>query len=186
MLKEISIKTNEILNSKKIDYCIIGRIAVACWGMPISTANMDIVLAIKENKINELLEEFIKARFVFSKEKTYKKLSEGKPAKLWYEDEFSIDLRIVKFTIDYEALKRAKAFKIWDKEWKIAPPEELIIYKLGRAKPKDWEDIKAILKNKTLRLDWRRMEWLSKTLEEEFEPNFFKRFEKLKKLKFQS
>jgi hypothetical protein len=183
MLNEIAIKINDILDRKHIDYFIIGRIAVACWGIPITTMNIDIVLSIEENKINELLGEFVKANFNFSKEKTYKKLIEGKPAKLWYKQDFSIDLRIVKFTIDYEALNRSKIFTIWDKKWKIAPPEELIIYKLGSAKPKDWEDIKGILKNKALNLDWKRMEWLSKTLEDEFELNFLKKFEKLKKLK---
>ena len=182
MLKQMSIKINEILSRKNIDYFIIGRIAVACWGFPVTTLNIDIVLSIKDKEIKILLNEFIKADFIFSKENVYKKLSQGKPAKLWFKENFSIDLRIVKFTIDYEALNRANIFKIWDREWKITPPEELIIYKLGSAKPKDWEDIRGILKNKELKLDWKRMKWLSETLEKEFEPGFFKKFERLKKL----
>jgi len=182
MLKEISIKVNKILNSKKVDYFIIGRIAVACWGNPVTTLNMDIVISIKKG-LEELLDEFAKVGFKFEKERTYKKLMDGKPAKLWYKEDFSIDLRIVRFTIDFESLSSAKKIKLWNNEWKIAALEELIIYKLGSAKSRDWEDIKSILRNKTIKLDWDRMEYLAKTLQDEFEKNFLKKYEKLRNMR---
>ncbi len=165
-----------------VDYFLIGRVACSCWGIPVATANIDIVIIADKERLNELLKEFEKEGFDFNYGKVKNKLLNRLPAKLTYKEGYSIDLRMASYTIDHEAIKRAVKLRIFNKDWKISPPEELIIYKLGSAKPKDWEDIKGILKNEAINLDWKRMEWLAKTLSEEYKPNFIERFKRLEKL----
>jgi len=179
MLREVAIKTHNALNKTGVDYFLIGRVASSCWGIPIATANIDIVIVTTKDKLDKLLEKFKEEGFTFEHDKVKAKLSDKLPAKLSYEEGYSIDLRIVSYTIDCEALKRAVKLKIFDKEWKISSPEELIIYKLASAKPKDWEDIKGILKNESIKLDWKRMEWLAETLAKEYKADFIDKFKEL-------
>ncbi|GEM_PF-7133542 len=180
MLREVALKTHNALSRAKVDYFLIGKVASSCWGMPAATANIDIVIVAKEKEMDELLQELKKEGFDFNYDKVKSKLLDKLPAKLNYKEGYSIDLRVASYTIDLEALKRAVKLKIFNKEWKIAPPEEIIIYKLASAKPSDWEDIKGILKNEALDLDWVRMEYLTKTLAREYKADFIERFEELK------
>ncbi len=183
MLKEIAQKVNEVLSRLQIDYFVMGRVAVACWGIPAATLNIDIVISIEKEDIKNFLLEMEKIGLKFDFDKTLCKLEEGRPAKLWYKEGISVGVRVASFTIDYEALDGAKEVEIWGKKWKICPPEELIVYKLAAEKPKDIEDIKGILMNKNLNLNWEKINQLCKTLDEEYEKNFLKKFEKLLKIK---
>ena len=153
--------------------------ASSCWGIPTATATIDIVLVATKEEVDELLKEFKKEGFSFDYDKVKTKILDKLPAKLGYKEGYSIDLRIISYTIDAGALKRAVKLKIFNKKWKIAPPEELIIYKLASANPKDWEDIRGILKNEALDLDWMRMERLAKTVAKEYKPDFIDKFQEL-------
>jgi len=182
MLREMAQKAHDTLDRVGVDYFVIGRMAVPAWGEPVASRDIDLVLVLEKEKINKLLVELKKEGFKFEHEKVREKLGAGKPAKLRYEEPYSLDLRVATFTIDRQALKRALSFEIFGREWKVAPPEELILYKLGSMKARDIEDIKSILKNPNLKLDWNRMEELANTLSKEYSQDFKERFKKLKTL----
>ncbi|MDI6839559.1 MAG: nucleotidyltransferase [bacterium] len=88
-------------------------------------------------------------------------------------------------TIDRVALERAVEVKIFGKKWRVARPEELILYKLGRRKLTrfDEQDIKELIEAQSDNLDWKRMECLADTLRNEYASDFKERFKKLKKLR---
>lgn len=182
MLREIAIKTHNVLDKIEVEYFLIGRAASSCWGVPTATANIDIVIVATKAKIDSLLKEFKNEGFAFDYDKVKTKLSQKLPAKLTYKEGYSIDLRIASYTIDYEAIKRVVKLKIFNKDWNISPPEELIIYKLLAGKPKDWDDIRGIMKNKAIKLDWKRMEYLAKTLANEYNLTFINKFKELQEV----
>lgn len=184
MLKDIAKKVEKVLKELGCNYFAIGRLPVVYWGRPVATMDIDLVIEIEKSKLAECISSLLKEGFSLDStpEEAEKRLRVGKPKKFMLSPPYSVDLRISEFTIDKEALKRAIEVEIFGVKWKIPQPEELIVYKMAGGQSKDWEDIEGILMNRSIKLDWGRIKWLSKTVEEEYDSEFMGKFRKLQKL----
>ena len=185
-LHNMAARIHSLIQNAQIDQSfVIGGVACSQWKEPRQTYDLDIVVVIPADQADRLLLALDKQGFKPAKPRPKERLQKLLPVKFRDpQTTRSVDFRIASYTIDHEAFKRAKEVEIFGRKWKVAPPEELILYKLGRTNLTqfDNQDITGILQEQGDKLDWKRMEWLADTLSKEYAPDFKQRLDKAKDL----
>ena len=152
--RHLLVKVVEILSELNIPYLVTGGVAVLVWGRPRFTADIDLVVEIKEENLFQL-------------EKALKKLSpkgyvdlEAMEDALKHHGEFNfidadtgvkVDFWVLTDSIlDKSRFKRRKLKKILGTDIYFTSPEDLILIKLKWYKASEssrqFEDIQSILK----------------------------------------
>jgi hypothetical protein len=138
-MEEIISDVSDIFKRIKIRHVIIGGIAVLAWGKPRTTQDVDVITTSLQNELDPVLNEFSTAGFRIPKD-ARDRLQKGLPVKFRH-GAHSVDLRMASFTIDDQALQRARKIK----GYSIASKEDLIVYKLARFDYQDKADIKTVI-----------------------------------------
>ena len=131
-----------------IQYAIIGGIASSIRGKPRMTMDADVVAFIAPEKVDLLIRSMKEGGFnvtTSSESKIVLRMKRGLPIKLRYTKRYSVDLRLASYSIDSQAIKRAKLVSLFDVKLPIANVEDLIVYKIVRFDEVDQADIKAML-----------------------------------------
>ena len=143
MEEEVKISSH-ILSEHRVKYVIIGGIAVLNWGDPRTTRDVDIVITLFPSHLEAVIEDFIKCGFTARKD-TVKRLRQGLAVKLKHGI-YSVDLRLSSFTLDKQAIRRARYIKFARVRIPIASKEDLIVYKLANFDFKDKADIEGVIR----------------------------------------
>lgn len=143
-------KITNILENLKIPYLVTGGTAVVVWGRPRYTADIDIVIELKKEKVKGLIEVLIKEGYI----------DEGAVEEaLIYKSEFNfidestgvkVDFWILKNDdFDKSRLKRRVKQDIFGQKIYFASPEDLILTKLlwfeESKSTRHLEDIQSVL-----------------------------------------
>lgn len=167
LLKNIT----EILAELKIPYAITGGFAVSVWGNPRSTADIDIVVELIEKNVGPL------AKKVLSLDKNLYIDEDMAREAIAHKGEFNfIDpdcgMKVDFFVMDntpYNKLKIKRAIlrDLCGAKALFVSPEDLILGKLNWSKEthsqKQFEDIKTVLRNEGIKLDYDYMnKWAEK------------------------
>mgnify|MGYP001565115574 CR=1 FL=1 len=161
----------DLVQDTGLDYVTIGGIAVSAQAEPRSTKDVDLVIVLPAEQVNNLLSEIERRGLVISrKSQVREKLMQGRPAKVIWDKRFSFDLRLANYTIDMQALVRARPVELkkYGVTLKIASPEDLVVYKLALFDETDRKDIKQIIKF-TPGLDWDYIRLQARILTREYE-----------------
>ena len=147
-LKDVARFVSDLMREIGADYVVIGGVAVSAVGEPRSTKDVDLVVLLPTSKAGELvalIEE--KGRPVSRRPSVLSKLRAGKPAKILWDKKYSFDIRFASFTIDGNALLRARTVNLpaYGTTLKVATPEDLIVYKLARFEDIDRGDIRKLI-----------------------------------------
>lgn len=180
MFEEILSRIGACLGRHGLPYMIIGGQAVLLYGEPRLTRDIDITLGVGTDRINELL--------AIVQELSLKPLPKDIEAFVRQTmvlpalDE-AIGIRvdfIFSFTpYETEAIKRAKKIIIMDQVVSFASPEDVMIHKIFAGRPRDIEDVRAImLKNPEIDAQYIRS-WLKEFDTSSEGGDFLKRFEEL-------
>ena len=141
-------KMEAILRSLSIEYVVIGGVATSMQGKPRMTMDTDVVLILEKDRIEPLIQQMKEGGFsvtVNSKPKIISRLRGGLPIKLRHKKNFSVDLRIASYTLDKNAIRRARKYLLFDVKLPIASVEDLIVYKLARFDSVDQSDIESLI-----------------------------------------
>lgn len=171
--EQLLTKIVRILKDLKIPYAITGGFAVAVWGRPRFTADIDIIVELVSKNISPLAKALIKIdKDVYVNEKAMEDA-------LKHNREFNFIHPQTGLKVDFWMrgskggiygklkLKRAIAKKIDKQKIFFVSPEDLILSKLTWYKesesPKHLEDIKTIFNNSKLKLDLNYIKnWVSR------------------------
>lgn len=151
-------KVVKVLQKLKIPYLVTGGVAVVVWGRPRFTADIDIVIALKREKVNQFVQTLIKEGYIDE---------DAVNEALKYESEFNfidqdtgikVDFWILKNNgFDRSRLKRRVAKKILNQKVYFTSPEDLILMKLlwyqQSGSTRQLEDIQSIMEILKNRLD---------------------------------
>lgn len=155
----------KIFEAAKINYVILGGIAVSIYGEPRLTADIDANIVLE----NAQLENFLKIakRYNFypipKNIRAFVKNTGVVPLRFLKGKDIKgqCDLIIAKNIIEELALKRARIRKIDSLKIRVVSPEDLIIHKMTAYRPRDLEDIRGILMRRKGKLDIKYIEyWL--------------------------
>lgn len=144
-LFESTFKIQDQLNQAGIDSAVIGALAVALWGKPRLTQDVDLKVLLSRDQSERLIKLLGKNhRFLTATpEETLKKMGF---IFLKSTAGIRIDLLLADTPFDTQAIQRAKSVTISpDLKLKVVTPEDLIIYKLISTRAKDHEDVRGVL-----------------------------------------
>lgn len=164
--QEMLRRLHNVLETHGFPYVIIRGLATAIWGAPRTTADVDVVLLIPEEKGEDLLHALEEAGFMTGPDALLK-LKGGRPVKLAFTRRFSVDLRVASFHLDREAIRRAREVSLFGLPLRFAAPEDLIVYKLARWDPIDQSDVRSILESQRAQMDVDYLEEMISSLAEE-------------------
>ena len=151
MFQQLLEKIAAALDKAGISYMVIGGQAVLLYGEVRMTKDIDITLGLSTSKVKDVLDviQTIPLKPLVDAE-TFTKKTMVLPC----EDpstSIRIDLIFSFSPYEREALGRAKNVTLGKHPVKFASLEDLIIHKMVAGRPRDLEDVKAlVLKNKTL------------------------------------
>jgi len=162
-------------------FCIIGGIALARWGQPRTTQDVDVTLltgfGAEEDYARDLLEHFEARReealaFALTNRVLLLRASNGVP----------IDLSFAGFPYEEELIGRASAFKFTpDTELDTCSAEDLIVLKAFASRPLDWQDVEGVAIRQAGKLDWEQVETeLAPLCELKGEPEILDRLRRLR------
>lgn len=161
-LLQSTAKIQKDLHQAGIRSIVIGGLAVAVWGEPRLTADVDLKIQLNRNEAltlvsllkpyyrmlsNNPLETIQKVGFIFVKDAS----------------DIRIDLLLADTPFDIQAIERAKKVEM-EKGTSliICSPEDMIIYKMISTRPRDREDVVGILVRQKEMLDHSYvLSWLS-------------------------
>lgn len=161
-LKEICL----FLDNIRIEYMLVGGLAVGIWGEPRATVDIDFLVSIKTD-YSDLLRQKVKEseRFIFIHDRPliFGKISFLR-ATLKSNADISVDFLFADDDFKNEALKRKETLQISDFSVNVSAPEDLIILKLLSGREQDNLDAKKIFEIQKKRLDREYMQKWSKRL----------------------
>jgi hypothetical protein len=147
-------EVQDFLRSKEWSFCVIGGVALARWGQPRTTADVDLVLltgfGTEEPFIDELLERFRSRRdnakeFALSNRVLLLQASNG----------VGIDRAMAALPLEENATQRATEFDYGGGVSLLtASAEDMIVLKAFAGRPQDWIDVEGIIIRQGDRLEW--------------------------------
>lgn len=146
MFEEIISRVASSLRKHGIPYMIIGGHAVLLYGEPRLTRDIDITLGVNTDWLNILLKilQDISLRPLPEEIESFVRQTMVLPS-LDEATGIRVDF-IFSFTpYEIEAIKRARIVDISGQKAFFASPEDVIIHKIFAGRPRDLEDVRAIL-----------------------------------------
>lgn len=124
-------KVAKILHKLKIPYLITGGVAVVVWGRPRYTADIDIIIELKKEKVKEFITALIKEGYVDEDVVNEALRHQSEFNFIDNETSMKVDFWILEDSdFDRSRLKRAVARKILGIKVYFSSPEDLILKKL--------------------------------------------------------
>lgn len=171
--KELLLWVVRKLRQNKIDYMLTGSLATSFWGIPRSTHDIDVVIALKPTDIEKMKLAF-KNQFYLSKKAAQEAWEKKSMFNLIHSDTgLKVDFWILQFDPYHQkAFQRRKTVKIYGEKINLAAPEDTIISKLlwyqKSQSQKHLDDIRGILAVQSNKIDRNYIkEWAEKLKIEE-------------------
>lgn len=161
--EELLAKISEILGKLKIPYAVTGGFAISVWGKPRYTADIDIIVEMVEKNIKPLAKELLSIdKDVYADEDMIREGLNNKSEFNFIHPDTGLKVDFfVMANNPYNKLKikRAVLRDMYGAKAFFVSPEDLILSKLLWSKDsyseKQIEDIKTVLKNKQIKLDFK-------------------------------
>jgi len=141
------------LQQNGIASIVIGGVAVAAWGEPRVTRDVDLKIQLKRQDIDHLL-ALLSINYVMLSPEPREALR--KQALLFIQDKLGtrIDLLLADTHYDDAAIRRGREFEIESgTAFRVCSPEDLIIYKLISTRLRDHEDASSVIRRQGEALD---------------------------------
>lgn len=148
------------LEEHAIPHALIGGLAAMAWGRPRTTLDIDIVV-----DASPLALRAIFARLGYREGRAVGDPMEPDFTQFWSPGGVRVDLFFARTDFEREALALAVDITLVARPARIVSAESSIVYKLIAHRPRDLEDVEAILVARSASLDWERIERWSKEWE---------------------
>lgn len=147
-------EVQNFLQAKEWSFCVIGGVALARWGQPRTTIDVDLVLltgfGTEEPFVDELLAKFRPRR---EKAKEFALLN--RVLLLQASNGVGIDIALSALPFEENTAKRATEFDYGQGiSLLTASAEDMIVLKAFAGRPQDWVDVEGIIIRQADRLDW--------------------------------
>lgn len=135
-----------VLEKTKIDYAIIGGVAVSTWGTPRTTSDLDIIIVLQSKDMDELHKNLKEAGFSIDIQDIRNAIEEKIYFTIFDEySEYHIDSKGVYNKFDALTIKNKLKIAYEGIALCIASPEDAIAHKLLFGGHQDIKDVETIL-----------------------------------------
>ncbi len=135
----------DLLEAEGIVYMIVGALAVAVWGRPRATADIDVTLQADAERLEALAGRAERAGFVVDHEWLgWQPLLRDRQRRLTAPGAI-VDLMRPRDAHEEAALGRRRAVAFDGRRLPFAAPDDLVLMKLKAGRPRDFEDVVSVL-----------------------------------------
>jgi len=145
-------KIAKLFKTAGVPYMLVGGFAVAYWGYPRQSLDIDIVADLSEGNINSFIKQAKKNGFLFHEKEIKLMIKKGNRF-VMEADDFRIDCWLPRTGFEISSFKNRKRKKLFGQSLSIIKAEDLILAKLLAGRSRDIEDIKTILLRQGRRLN---------------------------------
>ncbi len=144
----------DFLHSKEWSFCIIGGLALARWGQPRATADVDITLFTGFGK-EELFIDALLERFEARRDDAKDFALRNRVLLLQASNGVGIDVAMAGLPFEERTTMRATHFD-FGRGFSLltASAEDLVVLKAFAGRPQDWIDVEGIVIRQGASLDW--------------------------------
>jgi hypothetical protein len=183
LLEEVFSKLVSFLNKEKLEYIIIGGIAVGVLGEPRVTGDIDVDILLEKNDVADFLEKIKKSGFKTNKQKSIERAKKTNIFQIDYKD-YHVDFIIASIELEKEAFRRKKAITLHGVKAFFPTPEDLILLKIIPGRPKDLIDAENVAIRNKGKLDTRYLKnWAQRLSDETEDMRIYNNLQKLLNLK---
>lgn len=161
-------KSLELIKLSKVDYLLVGGIAVGIWGEPRLTEDIDTILFISKKDTGKLLKKAKKLGFNFDDSRVFEDIEKRGVFKIYYKD-YHLDFLIASTKLEQSALERKVEVKIFGRKVNVPTKEDLLLLKVIAGREKDLLDAKGIALRHRGKLDKTYLERWAQKLSDEAE-----------------
>jgi hypothetical protein len=145
-------------------FAVIGAVARNAWAPPRATTDLDLAIASRSETLASIDAALRKLGYRCVREQRVD-AAEQLPDIVIFRSEHvdlrQVDILLAKTAFEEEVLRRAVGVEIGSQRVPIASPEDLVVYKLLADRPRDREDIRAVLRTQARAarpFDWGHVE----------------------------
>ncbi len=166
------------LDSRGRQACVIGGVAVARWGEPRTTQDVDLTVRTEFGTEEAVLEDLL-SRFPSRIAEPRRFAVQNRIVLLTLSGGINADVSFASFPFELEAVERSSLWSISSElVLRTCSAEDLIVYKLVAARPGDIQDVIRVVQRQGLRLDIERIRyWGGQFAELKEDPDLLRPFE---------
>ena len=127
----------------RIPYMLVGGFAVAYWGYPRQSLDIDIVVDLTRENLKDFIKNAQQHGFHVHEPEAKTIIAKGNRFVMEWHD-FRVDCWLPRTRFEKQALENRKRKKLFGQNLWIISAEDLIISKLLIGRPRDLEDIKTV------------------------------------------
>ena len=151
------------LRQARVRYALIGAWALAVWGRPRATTDLDILVMVDEANLGRLAERMVRVGMEIDETWIeWNPLLKGSQLRLRFRDA-AVDLLRARDAHDRDAVRRRHRKRLAGRYPCVVAADDFILQKLKVGRPRDFEDALSVLERSSAQLDSRYLwKWARK------------------------
>ena len=146
------------LRKERISYALIGAWALAVWGQPRATGDVDFLVLIDELNLARLGERLTQAGLTLDESfSLWNPLLRGLQLRFQFAG-LTVDLLRPRDAHDQQVFRRRRRQRLAGRYYWVVSPEDFILQKLKVGRPRDFEDALLVVEHSGERLDRRYLQ----------------------------
>ncbi len=168
-----------LLEELHLDYMLIGGVAVALWGEPRATLDVDLTLWVEPDRMESTVET-LAARLAVRTPRPLEFVQRSRVLPVLASNGIPVDLLFAAWPLEKKAIGHAVVRQVAGSPVRVAGLNDLLLLKLISDRPKDLADAAALLRRHRgqVNFNWLERE-LSALAEAIAEPEMLERFRRL-------
>lgn len=179
ILEAALLEMTALLEELHFDYMLIGGVAVALWGEPRATLDVDLTLWVESDRLESAV-EILAARLAVRTAKPLEFVRRSRVLPVRASNGIPVDLLFAAWPLEQLAIGRAVERQVAGAMVRVAGLDDLLLLKLISDRPKDLADAAALLRRHRAAVN---VEWLDRELstlaEAIAEPDKVERFRRM-------
>lgn len=178
-LEAALLEVTALLDELQLDHMLIGGLAVALWGEPRATLDVDLTLWVESDKFESVIAA-LTTRLTVRTPQPLEFVRRTRVLPVQASNGIPVDLLFAAWPLERQALENAVVRRVAGAAVRVAALDYLLLLKLISDRPKDLADAAALIRRHrgTVNVDWLERE-LSDLAEAIAQPDMLARFQRL-------
>jgi hypothetical protein len=157
----------KVLRSQNVRWYVFGAQAAIVYGSPRMTMDVDVTISLAQDRVRPLVDALLAAGFESRVDDLNAFFTRSRVVPLVHRrTKMPLDLVVARDSLELTFLERARVIDIGRLRVPVITPEDLVIAKLFAGRPRDLEDVRAVLGSMHESLDLRYVRTILGQLDE--------------------
>ncbi len=143
---ELIAALSRLLKARKLRWYVFGAQAAIAYGSPRATMDVDVTVMVADPQVKPLIAALKKAGFLARVDDIEPFLARTRVLPLWFKKtQMPLDLVQARDGLENAFLERARTIDLGGVKAPVISPEDLVVAKLFAGRPRDVDDVRAVL-----------------------------------------